>query len=101
MPMRIAAVAVLLLSLAAAPAGEPSVVDLWPGKPPDDAGIPGAERFFQLQMNGKPYEVGGKPTKWLTNVTAPTLTIYPAPKEKNSGLSMIICPGGGYHNLGW
>jgi acetyl esterase/lipase len=101
MLMRIAAVAVLLLSLAAAPSGESTVVDLWPGKPPDDAGIPGAERFFQLQMNGKPYEVGGRTTKWLTNVTAPTLTIYPAPKEKNSGLSMIICPGGGYHNLGW
>jgi acetyl esterase/lipase len=101
MPMRIAAAAVLLLSLAAAPAGEPLVVDLWAGKPPDDAGIPGVERSFQLQMNGKPYVVGGRPTKWLTNVTAPTLTIYPAPKEKNTGLSMIICPGGGYHNLGW
>jgi acetyl esterase/lipase len=101
MPMRIAAVAVLLLSLAAGPAGEPQIVDLWPGKPPDDVGVPGGERFFELQVKGKPYEVGGRPTKWLTNVTAPTLTIYPAPKEKNTGLSMIICPGGGYHNLGW
>jgi acetyl esterase/lipase len=101
MLMRVAAAAVLLLSLAAGPAAEPQIVDLWPGKPPDDVGVPGGERFFELQVKGKTYEVGGRPTKWLTNVTAPTLTIYPSPKEKNTGLSMIICPGGGYHNLGW
>ncbi|OAI54815.1 xylanase [Planctomycetaceae bacterium SCGC AG-212-F19] len=77
------------------------VVDLWPGKPPGDVGIPGEEKFFQLQVKGKPYEVGGKPTKWLTNVSKPTLTVYPAPKDKNTGIAMLICPGGGYHNLGW
>ena len=98
---RSAAIAVVLLSLGAAPSADPAIVDLWPGKPPDDAGIPGVERSFQLEVKGKPYEVGGRPTKWLTNVSAPTLTIYPAPKEQHTGLSMIICPGGGYHNLGW
>jgi len=98
---RIATLAVVLLSLGARPAADPRVVDLWPGKPPGDVGISGAERFFQLQVGGKPYEVGGRPTSWLTNVSAPTLTLYPAPKENNTGVSMIICPGGGYHNLGW
>jgi acetyl esterase/lipase len=102
---RIASTALLLLFLAAAcpaPAADPPlVVELWPGKPPGDLGIAGEEKFFQLQVKGKPYEVGGKPTKWLTNVSKPSLTVYPAPKDKNTGVAMLICPGGGYHNLGW
>lgn len=77
------------------------VVDLWPGKPPGDVGIAGAEKVFELQVKGQPYLVGGKPTKWVTNVSKPTLTVFPAPKDKNTGIAMLICPGGGYHNLGW
>jgi acetyl esterase/lipase len=79
----------------------PKVVDLWPGPTPGDVGISGEERFRKLEVNGKAYEVAGKPTKWITNVTKPTLTIFRPPKEKDTGVSMIICPGGGYHNLGW
>jgi acetyl esterase/lipase len=37
----------------------------------------------------------------LTNVTKPTLTVYRAPHDKQTGVTMLICPGGGYHNLGW
>jgi acetyl esterase/lipase len=80
---------------------EPLVVELWPGKPPGDVGIAGEEKFFELMVNGKPYQVGGKPTKWLTNVSKPTITIYRPAKDGDTGTTMIICPGGGYHNLGW
>lgn len=79
----------------------PIIVDLWPGPPPGDVGISGEERFRELKVDGKPYEVAGKPTRWLTNVTKPTLTIYRPAKERDTGVSMLICPGGGYHNLGW
>jgi len=83
-------------------AAEPLVVDVWPGKPADDnAAKIGKEHFRDLIVNGKPYTVDGKPTKWLTNVTKPTLTIYKPAREKNTGVAMLICPGGGYHNLGW
>jgi acetyl esterase/lipase len=41
------------------------------------------------------------PTKLVTNVTKPTLTIYSPPKDRNTGTAMLICPGGGYHNLFW
>jgi acetyl esterase/lipase len=83
-------------------AAEPLVVDVWPGKPAgDDSAKIGEEKFFQLMVKGKPYEVDGKPTKWLTNVTKPTLTIYKPAKDKDTGVAMLICPGGGYHNLGW
>ena len=77
-------------------AAEPFVVDVWPGMPPGDAGIEGREysRIFQSPiLNG--------PTKLITNVTQPTLTIYPPAKDKNTGTAMLICPGGGYHDLFW
>jgi acetyl esterase/lipase len=88
----------LITLIAAWPAlaAEPLVVDLWPGKPPGDVGIAEAEssRIYQSPI------LGG-PTKLITNVTRPTLTIYLPAKEKNTGTAMLICPGGGYHNLFW
>lgn len=82
-------------------AQQPLVVPLWPGKPPGDVGIEGKEYFRDLIVKGKPYEVDGKPTKWLTNVTKPELHIYRPAKDKDTGTAMLIAPGGGYHNLGW
>jgi acetyl esterase/lipase len=93
---------VCLVAVWPATAAEPpKVVDLWPGKPPGDAGITGQEKFIELKIGGKPYEVGGKPTQWITNVTRPTLTIYRPAPENDTRVAMLICPGGGYHNLGW
>lgn len=76
-------------------AADPQVVDLWPGKVPGDVGIDGREnsRIYESPIVG--------PTKLITNVTKPTLTLYQPPKDKNTGTAMIICPGGGYHNLFW
>ena len=34
-------------------------------------------------------------------VPQPTITIYRPAKEKDTGAAMLICPGGGYHNLFW
>ena len=95
---RIATVVLLLVvSFIAIPAfpAEPTVVDLWPGKPPADVGIPDEEtsRIHESPFAG--------PTKLITNVSKPTLTVYHAPKDKNTGTAMVICPGGGYHNLYW
>jgi acetyl esterase/lipase len=91
-----------LLAASTAAADRPLVVPVWPGKVPgDDASKIGEEKFFELKIDGKPYRVAGKPTKWLTNVTKPTLTVYRPAKDKNTGTAMLICPGGGYHNLGW
>jgi acetyl esterase/lipase len=91
----------LFLAALPAPAQEPLVIDIWPGKPAGDVGIAGAERSFQLTVAGKPYEVAGKPTRWLTNVSRPTLTIYRPAKDRDTGAAALIAPGGGYHNLGW
>ncbi len=37
--------------------------------------------------------------KFLSQVTKPTLTIYLPSKEKATGMSVIVCPGGGYAML--
>lgn len=90
---------VLLLTLAnalAAYAAEPLVVNLWPGKAPGDVGIKGEE---YSRVYESPILKG--PTRLITNVTRPSITIYSPPKEKNNGTAMLICPGGGYHDLFW
>ena len=76
-------------------AAEPLVVDLWPGKMPGDLGISGKETslIHQSPLVG--------PTKLITNVSKPTLTIYRPSQAMNTGTAMIICPGGGYWNLYW
>jgi acetyl esterase/lipase len=78
------------------PVTEPLVVPVWPGKPPRDVGIPGEEttRIYQ-----SPILQG--PTKLITNVTHPTITVYLSAADKNTGTAMVICPGGGYHALFW
>jgi acetyl esterase/lipase len=92
----------LLISSSPTTESSPLTLSLWPARlADDDSATIGAEKFIELKVNGKPYEVGGKPTKWLTNVTKPSITLFQPPKDKNTGTAMLICPGGGYHNLGW
>src|SRR3954465_6197564 len=92
---RVACVIISLLGTVPAFAAEPLVVDLWPGKTPGDVGIKGEEtsRIHQSPLVG--------PTKLITNVTKPTLTIYRPAVDKNTGTAMVICPGGGYWDLYW
>jgi len=74
---------------------EPIVVDLWPGPTPGDVGIAGEEssRIYPSPLVG--------PTKLITNVSKPSLSIYLPDRRKNTGAAMIICPGGGYWDLFW
>src|SRR5438309_3763352 len=73
----------------------PIVVAIWPGKVPGDRGTFPEEHFRD------PSNAPTKTAKWLTSVTKPTITVFPAPREKNTGAAMLICPGGGYWNLAW
>lgn len=76
-------------------AAEPLVVELWPGPVPGDVGIAGQEK-----SRIHPSELVGN-TLLITNVTRPSLTIYRPPAGKNTGAAMLVCPGGGYHDLFW
>jgi acetyl esterase/lipase len=75
--------------------GDPTIVDLWPGKPPGDVGVPGEEytRIYDGPLTG--------PTRLITNVMRPTITIYRPRQGTNNGTAIVICPGGGYHDLFW
>ena len=35
----------------------------------------------------------------FSNVSVPTYIIYKAEKSKNTGVAMVICPGGGFHDV--
>lgn len=79
----------------------PRVIDVWPGKPPDENAQIGAERTrLSPKLDRKQVEVTEQ-TRLITDVTRPTLTIYPAQPGKATGTAMIICPGGGYWDLYW
>jgi acetyl esterase/lipase len=89
------AVALLLAhSLAQSDGWEPSLghvqVPIWPGAVPD--AIP----------NPKPESVGPPPGRewWprANNVSRPTMTVY-AVKGRNTGVAMVVFPGGGYQFL--
>src|SRR5689334_8703393 len=82
-------------------AAEPQVVEVWPGKAPDEPGNIGPERVrMSPALDRKQVEVT-EPTRMITDVTKPTLTIYRPPREKDTGTAVLICPGGGYWNLYW
>lgn len=86
----LALIALALPAKAVRAAEEPKVVNVWPDKAPDET------------RPQKPEEskTAGKITR-VTNVFVPTLTIYHAPKDKDTGASVIINPGGGYSILAW
>ena len=73
---------------------KPSVIALWPEKPPGDREGIGEEKVLE----SKPEE---KQVKRITNVTQPTLTIFRPAKEKDTGAAVLIAPGGGYNILAW
>jgi len=82
-------------------AEKPMVLELWPGKVPDEAGDIGPERVVMSpSLDRKQVEVT-QSTRMITAVSKPSITIVRPPKEKDSGAAMIICPGGGYWNLYW
>jgi acetyl esterase/lipase len=96
-------VAAVLAALVAEPlaAADPVVVELWPGKVPDEPGGIGAEYVrMSPKLDRKQVEVT-ESTRMVTNVTKPTVSVYRPAKDKDTGTAVLICPGGGYWNLYW
>ena len=85
----------------AAAADNPLVIELWPGKAPDETGSIGPERgLMSPALDQKQVEVT-EPTRMITDVSKPTITLYRPAQDKDTGTAMLICPGGGYWNLYW
>ena len=71
----------------------PAEIRLWPGKAPWSV------------THTEPEQVEIPPdqpaTHYIRHVVVPTLTIYAPPRERNTGIAVVICPGGGYAFLSW
>ena len=79
----------------------PLVVELWPGTAPDETGNIGPERVrMSPKLDRKQVEVT-EPTRLITAVTKPSITVYRPDADKQTGTAMLICPGGGYWDLYW
>src|SRR4051812_11098550 len=68
-------------------------IDLWPGAAPGENGTIGEEQAKTKD--------GGQTITSLTNVTKPTITVSRPEKDKDTGVAIVVCPGGGYNNLAW
>jgi len=79
----------------------PLVIEVWPGAVPDEDGRIGAERSrMSPALERRQVEVT-EPTRMLTDVTKPTVTVFRPARERETGTAMLIFPGGGYWNLYW
>jgi acetyl esterase/lipase len=76
-----------LTGLMALHAEDPLVIHLW------DNGAPG----FESRRDEPEVIKGGS----VSNVHNPSLTVFPAPKEKANGAAVLIVPGGGHRQLGF
>ena len=92
------AVALVCADLHAQPEWQPSAgleqVPIWPKDAPDSQPLPGPENETTTEPRTG---VGGTWT-YMTNVARPTMTVYP-PKGRNTGVAVVVFPGGGYRVL--
>ena len=79
---------ILLLGFAF-PVARAETIPLWPDLAPGETTKkPGTE--LPMRPEDEP------PISRVENITAPTLALFPAPKEKANGVGMLILPGGGF-----
>ena len=83
---------------AVAIAAEPVTINVWPGKPP------GETKELALEADQtKPEDklIAGRRIIKLGNVSTPQITVYRPTPDKDTGASVVICPGGGHHILAY
>jgi acetyl esterase/lipase len=71
-------------------------IELWPGPIPGEKGDIGEEKDTTQATDGL---VAGKRVIRLGNVSKPTITFHRPAKEKDTGTTVMVIPGGGYHIL--
>ncbi len=86
----------LSLLLASAANAQQTTMPLWPNGNPEPTRVTGPEMDPTAAEN---HMVSGKPSVRVTNVSKPTLAVYPPPADKNNGAAALVFPGGGYVRL--
>lgn len=79
-------------------AAGPPYLPLWPHGAPGETGPPGEEHDATRPSDG---EVAGRRLIRLTNVSAPSITVYSAPRHLRTGTAVVVFPGGGYNILAY
>ena len=70
-------------------------VPIWPAAVPDPHPVGGSET---VRTTSPDDYVAGRPYLWIERVSQPTMTVY-SPQGKNSGIAVVVFPGGGYQGL--
>jgi acetyl esterase/lipase/phage tail protein X len=65
-------------------------IPIWPGSAPDAQPLPGPESYTTTTEL-----IAGRPAVVVNNVSQPTMTVY-SPKGTNTGVAVVVFPGGGY-----
>jgi acetyl esterase/lipase len=71
---------------------------LWPAAAPGETAELPPESDVTKPTDGP---ISGRPIIRLGNVSQPTITVFPAPADKNTGAAVLVCPGGGYGMLAY
>jgi acetyl esterase/lipase len=79
-------------------ASEPLTLNVWPSKPPGEVKELAAEAD---QTKPEDKLIAGRRIIKLGNVSTPQITVYRPSPGKDTGASMVICPGGGHHILAY
>lgn len=68
--------------------GQSEVIELWGGEVPGS--IPNSS--YRQVVNS---------TNWIKirEITKPSIQVYPAPVDKNTGTGIVVCPGGSYYGV--
>jgi hypothetical protein len=69
-------------------------VPIWP----DGVPIQRPETNAAESIVPEPRLVGGRPWTFVTNISRPTMTVYP-PTGPNTGAAVMVLPGGGYYGV--
>lgn len=86
---RLKDVLIIGLLIAAGTVNAQKTIDLYEGI------APGSIPNTQTEITNY-FKSGTDSVRFITKIVNPTLTIYLPSKEKNTGIAVIICPGGGY-----
>ena len=84
---RIMTLALISSGIASAEPGRP--INLWKETAPGEKGDIPAEEVVK----------GEDGIERTSNVTVPTIQVFPAPAETRTGAAVLVCPGGGYQIL--
>jgi acetyl esterase/lipase len=92
------AMGILTPASGSVPGAEPIVLNLLPDRPPGEM-----KELPPEADQTKPEDklVAGRRVSRIGNVSTPQIAVYRPSPEKDTGMAVVICPGGGHHILAY